>query len=133
MRKLQIWVLVSLIYVNQFKHILWIEILIKWLMWIIICAAVTLKKSFSVHTNYLMFLSKRQSEKIGLCVITAVLTSVLMLCLVQVRNYMNIFCECTCTCCVGRAGTYHSVVFSQEQYYTIVHQSCMCMCVCAVC
>lgn len=43
MRKLQIWVLVSLIYVNQFKHILWIEILIKWLMWIIICAAVTLK------------------------------------------------------------------------------------------
>lgn len=91
MRKLQIWVLVSLIYVNHFKHILWIEILIKWLIWIIICSAVTLKKSFSVHTNYLMFLSKRQSEKIGLCVITAVLTSVLMLCLVQVRNYMNIF------------------------------------------
>lgn len=54
----------------------------------------------------------------------AVLTTVLMLChcLAQIWNYMGILCECTCTHCRGRAGTYHSVVFSQEQDYTIVHE-----------
>lgn len=82
-----------------------------------------------------MFLSKRQSGKIGPCVITAVLTSVLMLChwQVQVRNDINLLWECTCICEIKRASTYHSLVFSQEQDYTIVHQWGMCVFVCAEC